>query len=258
MRSFIFAFVFAAFAAAPAFAWGPTGHRITGTIAEQNLSGVARARIALILGPETLADASTWPDEMRSDPSPFWQSTANPWHYVTAPKGRAYTPATAPPEGDAVTALGKFAQTLNDPKVPREQKQLALRFIVHIIGDLHQPLHAGNGQDHGGNDLKVTFFGEQTNLHQIWDSRLIDHQQLSYSEYAARLIRTTSPQDIIDGSTPDPLVWISESAALRDQVYPNSTSLSWNYVFQSKPLMDARLRLAGIRMAAYLNALFAR
>ena len=239
----------------PALAWGQTGHRVTGAIAEQHLSGSARARIRLILGDESLAEASTWADEMRSDPSLFWQKTANPWHYVTVPPGRTYAEAGAPAEGDAVAALRRFAATLRNPRASREQKQLALRFTVHLVGDLHQPLHAGNGTDRGGNDMRVTFFGDATNLHAVWDSGLIDRTQLSASEYAERLARRTTAEQIVSWSVADPPVWIGESAKLRDGVYPTEPNLSFSYVYRHQSTVDTRLAQAGVRLAAYLNNL---
>lgn len=241
--------------AAPALAWGQTGHRVTGTIAEQHLSGLARARIRMILGDESLAEASTWADEMRSDPATFWQKTANPWHYVTVPVGRNYAQVGAPPEGDAASALKRFTATLHSPNASREEKQLALRFTVHIIGDLHQPLHAGNGTDKGGNDVKVTFFGENSNLHSVWDSGIVDRQNLSYSEYADRLNRRIHPQEVVTWWQADPAVWIAESTKLRDGLYPTTGSLSWDYAYKHLPTVEMRLQQAGIRMAAYLNQL---
>ncbi|MDP9413765.1 MAG: S1/P1 nuclease [Pseudomonadota bacterium] len=256
MRYFLLSAALAAAPFSPALSWGQTGHRVTGAIAEQNLSGLARARIRTILGDESLAEASTWPDEMRSDPAEFWQKTANPWHYVTVPRGRTYREVGPPPEGDAASALQRFAATLRDPNASREQKQLALRFTVHIIGDLHQPLHAGNATDRGGNDVKVTFFGEETNLHSVWDSGIIDRQNLSFSEYEARLSRRIEPQEVVTWWQADPAVWIGESTKLRDGLYPSGTSLSWDYAYQHLPTVELRLQQAGIRIAAYLNQLF--
>jgi hypothetical protein len=155
----------------PALGWGKTGHRLVGAVADQYLSGLARAHVKQILGVETLDEASTWPDEMKSNPDPFWQRTASPWHYVTV-GGFAYD--HAPDEGDAMTALERYSGVLRDPNASREDKQTALRFIVHIVGDLHQPLHAGKPGDRGGNDVKVTWFGRPTNLHAVWDSALVD------------------------------------------------------------------------------------
>ena len=256
MRKFIAALLAGSLSASPAFAWGQTGHRVTGAIAERYLSGVARANVQLLLGPESLAQAATWPDEMRSDPAEFWQRTANPWHYVTVPTGRTYAQAGAPAEGDAVTALARFAQVLRDPRASAEDKRLALRFSIHIIGDLHQPLHAGRPGDKGGNDVKVTLFGEQTNLHSVWDSGLIDRRSLSHSEMAGWLAGAITPQQVIAWSDPDPNVWIAESTALRETVYPADPKLSWAYAYQHSAAIDGRLSRGGVRIAAYLNRIF--
>jgi len=189
----------AALLPSPAFAWGKTGHRVVAAIADTQLSGLARAHVREILGPgESLDDAANWPDEMRSDPAVFWQKTATPWHYVTL-NGITYD--HAPPAGDALQALDHFRVVLQDPKANLADKQLALRFIVHLVGDLHQPLHVGKCCDKGGNDVKVTFFGKPTNLHAVWDSALPDEEQLSYSELAAKLERHLSDRRSSPGGT---------------------------------------------------------
>ena len=243
----------------PALAWGKTGHRVIGAIAERHLDTAAAAEVKNILGVETMAEASTWPDSMRSDSSEFWQHTASPWHYVTVPAGKTYAQAGAPPEGDAVTALERFSATVGDPKAALADKQLALRFIIHIVGDLHQPLHAGNGTDKGGNDLKVTFAGRATNLHSVWDSALVDDEQLSYSEMASWLGARITPENVKAWSVTDPRVWINESTALRDKIYParGETSLSYRCIFDHTAQMELRLEQGGVRLAAYLNQLFA-
>src|SRR5690349_24742264 len=114
----------------PALAWGKTGHRVVAAIADTQLSGLARAQIQQILGyGESLDEAANWPDEMRAAPGEFWQKTATPWHYVTL-NGIIYD--HAPPEGDALDALNRFSAVLRNPNASREDKQLALRFIVHL------------------------------------------------------------------------------------------------------------------------------
>ncbi len=246
-----------ALAPAPALAWGKLGHRVTGQIAEAHIGKGTKAAIVSILGAEDLAEASTWPDDMRSSPEPFWQKTASPWHYVTVPAGKHYHEVGAPPEGDAFTALGRFARTLRDPKASRDEKALALRFVVHIVGDLHQPLHAGNGLDRGGNDVKVQWFGRATNLHAVWDSDIIEGEQLSFTEMTAWELRRTTPAERAAWATPDPHVWIAESAALRDRVYPFNPSLSYKYGFDFLPTARQRLVQAGVRIAAYLDWVFA-
>jgi hypothetical protein len=258
---------------APALAWGKTGHRVVAAIADTQLSGLARAHVREILGgAESLDEAANWPDEMRSAPGAFWQKTATPWHYVTL-NGITYD--HAPPEGDALQALNHFRAVLQDPKANIADKQLALRFVVHLVGDLHQPLHAGKCCDKGGNDVKVTFFGKPTNLHAVWDSALPDDEQLSFSELAAKLERHISNQDVLDWWDINPRDWISESAEIRDTVYPTAADmpkpakgkkkrkgpavpdLSYNYVYRFTPVMERRLQQGGVRLAAYLNAIFA-
>ena len=118
MKSIVFGAALGAalVSSSPAFAWGKTGHRVVAAIADTELSGVARARIQEILGVESLDEAATWPDDMRADPSPFWQKAASPWHYVTM-TGLAYAPA--PPEGDAIEALSRFRRPLLDQNASR-------------------------------------------------------------------------------------------------------------------------------------------
>ncbi|MEG8040601.1 S1/P1 nuclease [Sphingomonas sp. LR60] len=243
---------------APAFAWGKTGHRVVGQIADAHLSSKARSAVKRILCTETMAEASNWPDFMKSDPSPFWQKTASPWHYVTLPGGKTYDQVGAPPEGDAITALDRFSATLRDRKASPDDKRVALRFIIHIVGDLAQPLHNGNGTDRGGNDLKVTWFGKPTNLHSVWDTLLVDDEQLSYSEMAAWLNARITPADVKAWSSADPRVWMADSVIVRDQVYPPSgdTALGYRYVYENTPRVELQLEKGGVRLAAYLNKVF--
>ncbi|WP_375273191.1 S1/P1 nuclease [Sphingomonas sp.] len=240
----------------PAHAWGKTGHRVVGAIAEPLLTPSARAGVRGILGVETMAEASNWPDFMRADPEPYWQRQSTPWHYVTVPKGKSYPQVMPPAEGDAVTALRRFTAIVRDRHAPLAERQAALRFVIHIIGDLHQPLHAGNGTDKGGNEVSVTFFGKPTNLHSVWDSGLIDDEQLSYSELATWLAARIAPADRRAWASTDPAVWIAESTALRDHIYPTDPALSYAYVYQNKARVEQRLEMGGVRLADYLNALF--
>lgn len=244
----------------PAFAWGKTGHRVVAALADPQLSGLARAHVKEILGVESLDEAATWPDDMRSNPSTFWKKTATPWHYVTL-NGIIYD--HAPPEGDALEALAHFTNVLKDPKASLADRQLALRFIVHLVGDLHQPLHDGKCCDRGGNDVKVTWFGKPTNLHAVWDSALVDDEQLSFTELTAKLQRHTSPEDVIRWWDVNPRDWVTESAEYRDSLYPAPATgkdavpaLSYDYVYRFTPLMEQRLKQAGVRLAAYLNAIY--
>ena len=240
----------------PAFSWGQTGHRVTGAIAEKYLTDEARAAVRVILGVETLAEASTWPDEQRSNPADFWQNVAGPYHYLTVPEGEIYNPENAPTQGDAYKALKRFTATLKDPQASLEDKQLALRFVVHIIGDLHQPLHVGNGTDRGGNDVKLQWYGIESNLHRVWDSGLINKQQLSYTEWTEWLSAKITDEQANEWADPDPLTWIMESAAIRDTIYPEGKRLSWQYNYDHIDTVKRRLSQGGVRIAAYLNQIF--
>jgi hypothetical protein len=236
--------------------WGQIGHRVTGAIAEQHLTLKAQLAISQLLPNEDLAEASTHADEMKSNPSEFWQKTANPWHYVNVFDGKTYSDVAPPPEGNAVTALEMFSEQLKSNQSSVAEKQLALRFIVHIIGDLHQPFHAGNGKDKGGNDVKLKFFWEDSNLHRVWDSGLIDRQKLSYTEWTQSLSRKISEQQAKQWMQVEPQVWIAESAEIRANAYPDSDKLSWDYQYQNLATVKQRLQMGGVRIAAYLNALF--
>lgn len=240
-----------------AFAWGQQGHRITGAIAEQHLSPAAKAWLKPILVPQGLANMATYPDDMRSNPDPFWQHTADPYHYVTLSRTPHYHPEDEPAEGDAISALRQFTQLLQDSKTSVEDKRLALSFVIHIIGDLHQPLHVSDAKrnDRGGNKHKVQYFGKDTNLHSVWDSSIIDSQQLSYTEYSRWLNVDITPADIKAWQSVNPMQWIHESSKLNNVAYPAEPALSWGYNFEHLPTVEMRLKQAGVRIAAYLDAL---
>lgn len=258
----------AAIAASPAAAWGPIGHRITGQIAQDNIAGRTRAAVEQILEHEDLAEASTVPDEERSNPSQFWKE-AGAYHFITLPPSAGIEQLAHPPEGDAETALQRFTATLRDPAASREDKAVALRFVVHIVGDLHNPLHTGRDGDRGGNDVKVLWFDVPNNLHWVWDEGMILRQQLSYSEYADRLEARTTPAQVLEWWDANPRTWMAESVSLRDKVYPATgpvagmgtaeapVRLFYQYNYDWTPTMERRLQQAGIRVAAYLDWVFA-
>lgn len=259
MKNLVFCLIFASttgIIASKVNALGQTGHRVTGELAERHISQHTKNALKNILGYETLAEASTWVDEMRTDPAEFWQKTANPYHYVTVPQGETYVEVGAPKQGDAVFALTQYSKVIKNKESSKKEKALAIKFIVHIIGDLHQPLHAGNGTDHGGNKVKLKFYREDTNLHRIWDTNLIERRRLSYTEWSNWLDKEISPNDIKLWKTNDPIVWIEESIKIRDAVYPKDESIGYTYLYENMPVIKNRLKQAGIRIAYYLDELF--
>jgi hypothetical protein len=236
--------------AVPLHAWGPTGHRAVGLLAERQLSEAARAGVAALIGPDSLAEVSNWADEIKSDPA--WKH-ADPWHYVTIPDGQTYAEAEKNPDGDLVEAIDRFAAVLADRARPAEERRQALLFLVHFLADLHQPLHVGRGNDRGGNWEVVGFFGELTNLHSVWDSGMIDSSNLSYTELAG-FVDAPSPERIAAwraGTTAD---WAHEAMALRALVYDiGDQRLGFAYRWRAWPVLEEQLAKAATRLAGLLE-----
>ena len=248
MRQFIIILV----TATVLLGWGKTGHRVIGIIAEENLSSEAKAEITKLFGHTDLARVGNWADEIKSDPA--WKH-ANDWHYCTVLEGQEYR---GPEDGGrAVQKVTEFSKLLKQETLGDKDRKDVLRFIIHIVGDLHQPLHVGNGTDKGGNDVKVTWFGEDTNLHRVWDSQLIDHMQYSYTEYAQQIQLGMTAEDKAALMDPTILNFVHSSRAAHPQVYAiGDGKLSWPYVYKNRELMEDRLLQAGFHLAAILNDIY--
>ena len=232
--------------------WGKTGHRITGQIAETYLTKNAKTQIKKLMGHHDLSRMSNWADEIKSDPD--WE-IANDWHWCTIPDGESYKKDKY--SGKAVEKVNEFINVLKNKRSKKEDKQIALKFLVHLIGDLHQPMHVGNGKDRGGNDIKLKWFNAPTNLHRIWDSDLINLQELSYSEYSDYLLLNEDRGKIRKWQGDDVLTYIHESRDLRNQCYDFSgENLKWEYFYKHKELLEKRLLQGGVRLSGELNRIF--
>ena len=153
--------------------------------------------------------------------------------------------------------MNEFINVLKNKRSKKEDKQIALKFLVHLIGDLHQPMHVGNGKDRGGNDIKLKWFNAPTNLHRIWDSDLINLQELSYSEYSDYLLLNEDRGKIRKWQGDDVLTYIHESRDLRNQCYDFSgENLKWEYFYKHKELLEKRLLQGGVRLSGELNRIF--
>jgi hypothetical protein len=238
------------------FAWGPNGHRIVGRIAMNHLTDEAKIAVQCLIGPEGLDQASTWADEVRSDPA--WKK-ADPWHFMSIDDNETLETTQRSPDGDVLEAIERFTGVLRDPQASRQAKQEALRFLVHFVGDIHQPLHVGRRADQGGNGVPVKFFRDDTNLHSVWDSGLIENEKLSFSEFAAFIDHPTLAE-LTSWQALPVADWARESKELRNRVYdlPADKKLSYEYVFRSMPVVKRRLLQAGVRLAALLNNIFAQ
>lgn len=251
----------------PAHAWGAKGHRIVGEIAWQHLSPPARAQVRQLLAfaegheAETLAEAATWADRVRSDPSYDW---AKPMHYINAPEGTLDIDLErdCPEHGCVVRAIEEFTAVFADYGASLKERREALKWVAHFVGDVHQPLHASYAADRGGNRLLVTFFGEAVNLHYLWDNALIDRylggwwKLRKWEGWAKKLDRLTTDTERAVWSTSTPLDWAQESYDLaRSHAYAAKAGddLAEPYYRRNLPIVERRLRQAGVRLAALLN-----
>ena len=232
--------------------WGKTGHRIVGKVAETYLTKNAKTQIKKLMGHHDLSRMSNWADEIKSDPN--WE-IANDCHWCTIPDGEEYKKDKH--SGKAVEKVNDFINVLKNKKSKKEDSQIALKFLVHLIGDLHQPMHVGNGIDRGGNDIKLKWFNAPTNLHRIWDSDLINLQELSYSEYSDYLMLNEDRGKIRKWQGDDVLIYVHESRDMRAQCYDFSgENLKWEYFYKHKNLLEKRLLQGGVRLSGELNRIF--
>lgn len=237
-----------------ALGWGQTGHRVVGEIAEQHLSRKARKAVQRILGNESMAMVANWMDDIKSDRSYDYMRD---WHWVTIPDGSNYAGAEKNPKGDVIEAIERMVAALKSDTLSREQQVFCLKVLIHLVGDLHQPLHVGNGEDKGGNSFQVQWFKKGTNLHHVWDESLVDGMLLSYTELAHNLDRATDAQRAqwTRGTAAD---WAQENVAYRAQIYPKEpgVNLAYEYRYEQWPLVQEQLLKGGIRLAGLLNSIF--
>jgi hypothetical protein len=235
------------------FGWGQTGHRVTGRIADLYLNKKAKKELERILSGQSLAMASTWMDEIRSDST---YDYAIDWHWVTIQDGESYEQSKKNKNGDVIQTIERIITELKSKKLNVRQEAEAVKMLIHLIGDIHQPLHVGGGNDRGGNDVKIMWFRVDSNLHRVWDTDMIDDTKLSYTEFAESLER---PEDIKlkrwqKSSVRD---WAKESVSYRKQVYGYKTGkLGYEYSYNHLHIVRLRLLQAGIRLAAVLNEIY--
>ena len=245
-------------------AWGPLGHSVVAELAQRQLSPAAEREVERLLAPEhttRLADVANWPDQIRNDPArqALWKRTSR-WHYINFSSDRCnYVAPRDCPKGECVVAaLAREVQVLGDRSQPDAVRREALKFVVHLVGDVHQPLHAGYRPDRGGNQYQVQFEGRGSNLHKVWDSGLLNTRQLRWQEYAS-LLDARSPVALPPAMAPldDPYAqWAEESCRLTAAMdfYPSRRRIGPAYVARNLPLAERRLREAGRRLAEVLNS----
>lgn len=239
----------------PALAWGPRGHRIVARLAEAQLTPRAWAearRLLALRGARHLSDIANWADELRDTDPGLYRQTGR-MHFVNfeSPDCIYRPPRDCRRDRCAVAAIGKYSAILADRSASPAERAEALAFVVHLVADVHQPLHADYRHDAGGNDFQVRWRGRSTSLHHVWDSLLIDSTGLSAAAFADKLQAERPP--VAAGGTP--AEWAEESCRLDldGGVYPPTHVIDDAYVQRELPVVEQRLRQAGARLAALLN-----
>ena len=242
---------------APAKAdWGKTGHRVIGQIAQDNLTPEALKAVTELLDGETLATVSTYADEIRSNPA---MDGFKIWHYVNLPLDKKYEEVEHT-QDNVVIAIERCIDALKGGALTREQKVFHLKFLVHLVGDVHQPLHVGRKEDYGGSTIRLKFKGRKgtetnTNLHVLWDTNMIDDFKMSYTELSDYL-QSYQKVDFPQGNA---ICWANESQQIVKKVYSDvkvGDYLSYPYLYDNFYIVKDRLFQAGIRLANLLNSIY--
>lgn len=239
-----------------AWAWGQKGHDTVAFIAENHLTEAAADSVTAILNGKSPVYWANWLDNASHTRDYAYTKT---WHYKNIDAGECYEEAQANPAGDAVTAIKGQIETLSNPQTPKADSELAMKILVHVTGDMHQPMHMGHATDLGGNRTQVKYFGRNTNLHSIWDSALPESaRKWSYSEWQEQIDRV-SPEEyeaIVSGSVDD---WAKETMATATAVYDyfaKTDNVSYDEVAYWTPVIENRFLYGGLRLAHILNMLF--
>ena len=249
-------------------AWGPKGHAIVADIAASRLTPLAKQNLQLLLGPDSLASIASWADSVRKD-----RDESYDWHFVDIPKDAAgfsedrdcFRPQDKHKNADAdhhncvVDRIEMFQRTLGDEKATRADRLEALKWLVHFVGDLHQPLHAID-EARGGNDIKLAVFGSpkcgdyDCNLHWAWDTLLLEHTGYSEEEYVSRLNTLIAQKHPENQSHGTPVDWANESHLQARHIMEATPAAIDDAYYQANiDLVNQKLALAGLRLAALLN-----
>lgn len=237
-----------------AYPWGQKGHDTVAYIAECHLSPEAKAAAEELLDGRSIVYYANWLDNASHTPEYSFSKT---WHYKNIDEDETFETAKINEKGDIVTALEKQISVLRDTTLSKEERSLALKMTVHLLGDIHQPLHLGHASDLGGNRWEVRYFKNPTNLHSVWDSKIVESaHKWSYSEWQEQIDRADTAQtaEILSLSTPQD--WAKETYMISKEVYektPQDFNIEYNYIAEWTPLIEQQFLKGGLRLAEVLN-----
>ena len=240
-----------------ASAWGQKGHDVVAYIAEKHLSKRTLKRVTEVLDGNSLVYVANWMDNASHTDEYAYTKT---WHYVNVdPDEGSYNNSTKATSGDVVTAITGIVDRIKSGTLTAEQERAELMMLIHLVGDMHCPMHAGMKSDRGGNGTKVKYFGKQRNLHSVWDSEIVESaHRWSYSEWQQQVDRASRKEQktIAQGRPND---WIEETVLLARDIYATSSTgenLSYDYVAHYAPVVEQQLLKGGIRLATILEELY--
>ena len=264
--AFIIGCIITIFSNLPASAWGPMGHDVVAAIAEQNLTKKAQKALDKILDGKSIVYYSSWMDNIQNSPS--WKNgydKTKTWHYCNVDKGFTYDTMQKNPAGDVVSAVNFLTKELteNFDNLTDSLKADYVKMIVHLVGDMHCPMHAGRLSDRGGNGTKIKWFGQKTSLHSLWDSKIVESaRRWGYNEWTEQLNRLNKKEikALGVGTYED---WFRETVAQAAKIYDyaertgeSTPSFSYQYIYDFSPLLENRLQTGGYRLAHVLNSIF--
>jgi len=235
--------------------WSKTGHRVVGDVAQEHLSRKAKKAISKILKGQSLAAVSNFGDEIKADRQ-FRKFSA--WHYVNFPADMDYKDVEPSEHGDLVMGINTCISIIKNPNSSEADVAFYLKFLVHLIGDLHQPMHVGRLEDKGGNDIQVQWFGQGSNLHRVWDSNMINDYGMSFTELSDKLPMLSKNQ-IKELQKGDVYDWVEESQDIANELYDSVTvgeKIGYQYSYKWWGTVENQLQKGGIRLATVLNDIF--
>jgi hypothetical protein len=229
------------------YGWGWEGHKMTAAIAYEHLSKNTKDSLKAYLGDMTIEQASTWMDDIKKDTTLDY---LKPLHYINIEPGQAYDPQS---QGNIISELNKVIAALKDRNHHSKQETaMDIKILIHLVGDLHQPLHVGYGADRGGNNIKLTVLGDSSNLHRVWDSEIIKRKHI----YAADLEKELAKGNIGETDKIDIIQWMNESRSELKAVYNYHGNINQQYLDANEELVEKLLIRSGLRIASLLNSLF--
>lgn len=257
MKRFALGFAGTFFLASTMLGWGQKGHDVTAYIAEQHLKPEIKDSVEALLDGKSIVYWSNWLDNASHTPQYAYSKT---WHYRNIDADETYWKAPRNEKGDVVTAIEEQTKILRDKSLPKNQRALALKIIVHLVGDIHQPMHMGHLSDLGGNKWVIKYFGSNSNLHKIWDSNLVESaHKWSYTEWQNQIDRASLAEtgEILSSSSPE--MWGLQTFEIAKQIYettPQNTNVEYNYIATWTPTIELQLLRGGLRLSDLLNNSF--